>query len=93
LTVSKNINESSSNESKIFGPYMDPKGFNDQNYKLNKKSDVYSIGVLMWQILSGYQPIYDEDADYNDILKERKRKIIYGTPDGYSKLCAGKLFL
>jgi hypothetical protein len=47
----------------------------------------------MWQILSGYQPIYDEDADYNAILKERKRKIVYGTPDGYSKLCAGKLFL
>ena len=44
----------------MFGvvPYIDPKSFNNQyntcdkneNYKLNKKSDVYSIGVLMWQI-------------------------------------------
>ncbi len=25
---------------------MDPKSLNDQNYKLNKKSDVYSIGIL-----------------------------------------------
>ena len=48
--------------SEIFGvvPYVDPKSFNNQfngdkseYYKLNKKSDVYSIGVLMWQISSG----------------------------------------
>ena len=47
----------------------------------------------MWQILSGYQPIYDEDADYNAILKERKRKIVYGSSDGYSKLCAGIIYM
>ena len=42
---------------KIFGviPYVDPKCFNNgnnqsKNHKLNKKSDIYSIGVLMWQI-------------------------------------------
>ncbi|CAI2195649.1 13916_t:CDS:2, partial [Funneliformis geosporum] len=64
--LSKKIDEVSSSTSRIFGviPYTDPKAFNHQhtinnprkNYKLNKKSDVYSIGVLMWQISSGCQP-------------------------------------
>src|ERR1051325_3762049 len=62
--LSKKIAESS-NMTEIFGvvPYVDPKSFNNQsnicnksnkskNYKLNKKSDVYSVGVLMWQISS-----------------------------------------
>jgi len=83
-----------SNKSKIFGPCTDPKSLNDQNYKLNEKSDVYSIGILMWQISSGYQPIYDENIDYNDaILKEKREKIIDGTPIEYSKLYTGKLYL
>ncbi len=42
---------------------MDPKRLNDQdqNYKLSKKSDIYSVGVLMWQISSGRQPFYGKD--------------------------------
>jgi len=76
-----------SNQSKIFGPYTDPKSLNDQNYKLNKKSDVFSIGIMMWQISSGYQPIYDA------MLKEKREKIIDGTPIEYSKLYTGKLYL
>jgi len=52
--LSKKIDENSSNNtSKIFGviPYIDPKSFNNKKYKLDKKSDVYSIGILMWQIV------------------------------------------
>ncbi len=76
---------------------MDPKKLeNHMNYKLNKKSDVYSIGVLMWQISSGYQPFHAEDADYNmalitlDIIKGKREEIIDGTPTEYSKLYQGK---
>ncbi len=48
----------------------------------------------MWQISSGYQPIYDENIDYDDaILKEKREKIIDGTPIEYSKLYTGKLYL
>ena len=54
-------------------PYIDPKSFNNQNntcnnsenYKLNKKSDVYSVGVLMWQISSGRRPFYAEGVPYD----------------------------
>ena len=49
-------------------PYIDPKKLNNQNYKLNKKSDVYSIGVLMWQISSGCEPFKNKGFDYSACL-------------------------
>ncbi|UZO08179.1 uncharacterized protein OCT59_028441 [Rhizophagus irregularis] len=91
--LSKKIAERSSNASKILGviPYVDPKSFNNDNYLLSKKSDVYSVGVLLWQISSGREPFKDKGFDYdlrlvmsiNDGLRE---KIIEGTPVEYSKL-------
>ncbi|RGB27446.1 hypothetical protein C1646_769091 [Rhizophagus diaphanus] len=90
--LSKKIVESSSSDaSKILGviPYIDPKKFNDQNYKLNKKSDVYSIGVLLWQISSGYKPFYKVDHDANlilSILNGKREEIIDGTSVKYSNL-------
>ncbi|RGB30622.1 kinase-like domain-containing protein [Rhizophagus diaphanus] len=86
---------SSSNPSKLFGaiPYMDPKALNkDLNYKLNKKSDIYSVGVLMWQISSGYLPFstkfanYDERFIFISIINGEREEIIVGTPFSYSNL-------
>ncbi|POG58709.1 kinase-like domain-containing protein, partial [Rhizophagus irregularis DAOM 181602=DAOM 197198] len=56
--LSKKDTETSSITSKIRGviPYVDPRKLSDKNYKLNKKSDVYSVGVLLWQISSGREP-------------------------------------
>ena len=91
----------------VFGvvPYVDPKSFNNQsnindqidqskNYKLNKKSDVYSIGVLMWQISSGHRPFYAEGVEYDinlvlDILNGKRENVIDDTPIEYSKLYTG----
>ncbi len=36
-----------------------------QPYILNPKSDVYSIGVLLWQISSGRRPFYTENVEYD----------------------------
>ncbi|GBC08000.1 hypothetical protein RclHR1_07850002 [Rhizophagus clarus] len=89
---SKKIVEKSSNVSKLLGviPYMDPKSFhNEENYKLNKKSDVFSIGVLLWQISSGYRPFHEVDYDSNlilSILNGKREGIIDGTPIKYSNL-------
>ncbi|PKB96209.1 hypothetical protein RhiirA5_435249, partial [Rhizophagus irregularis] len=82
---------SSSDASKILGaiPYIDPKKFNDQNYELKKNSDVYSIGVLLWQISSGYKPFYKVDHGANlilSILNGKREEIIDGTSDKYSNL-------
>ncbi len=93
--LSRKIAEAS-NKTK-FGviPYMDPKGLNDKCYKLNKKSDVYSIGVLMWQISSGRQPFYAEGADYDvkltlDIINGTREKPTDDTPFEYRIVYQGK---
>lgn len=102
--LSKRISEESINASKIIDviPYIDPKIFNNrindinenQKYKFNEKSDVYSIGVLMWQISSGYQPFITEDSNYDislalDILNGKREQIIQGAPIEYSNLYQG----
>ncbi|PKK77531.1 kinase-like protein [Rhizophagus irregularis] len=90
--LSKKIAEATSN-SKVFGviPYIDPKSFNikSNKYTLNKKSDIYSIGVLKWEISSGHQPFYGEDYDVSlalAILNGRRESNIDGTPSAYSNL-------
>ena len=92
--LSKKIAEASSNTSKVLGilPYVDPKIF-DKNYKLNKTSDVYSVGVIMWQISSGYPPFKSVEPYINLILsiqQGEREKIVDYTPIEYSNLYAGK---
>ncbi|CAI2164471.1 8381_t:CDS:2 [Funneliformis geosporum] len=76
---------------KLFGvvPYLDPKRLRDNDYRLDKKSDVYSIGVLMWQISSGNKPFHFDCNDIgliHKIVNGKRETIIYGTPIQYSKL-------
>ena len=89
----------SSDSTDVFGvvPYVDPKYFKNKNkkqhYILNPKSDVYSVGVLLWQISSGHRPFYEEEYDVNlimDIKEGRREKIVSDTPIEYSNLYKGK---
>ncbi|CAG8557679.1 13471_t:CDS:2, partial [Dentiscutata heterogama] len=70
--LSQRITESTKSKttSEIFGvvPYLDPECFTlkeneDGKFRKrkNKKSDVYSIGVLLWEISSGRAPFDDID--------------------------------
>src|SRR5581483_10824440 len=36
--------------------YIDPKLLENHTYEYDKKSDIYSLGVLMWELTSGYPP-------------------------------------
>ncbi|CAB4379603.1 unnamed protein product [Rhizophagus irregularis] len=88
--LSKRIDEASNSQSKLLGmvPYIDPKVLMD-NIKLNEKSDVYSIGVLLWEISSGYPPFHEENYNLSlmyKISQGRREEIISNTPDGYSDL-------
>jgi serine/threonine protein kinase len=89
--LSKNIDKKSGDLSKMF-TYIDPKSLSNQNYELNEKSDVYSIGVIMWQISSGRQPFYnvDDDSLTLDIINGKREDVIDGTPIKYSNLYRGK---
>ncbi|GES98931.1 kinase-like domain-containing protein [Rhizophagus clarus] len=91
--LSKKIAEASNDTSKLCGiiPYIDPKSLNDPNYKLNKQSDIYSIGVLMWQISSGCQPFLNNSSCYDaslilPIVNGKREEIIDGTPVEFSNL-------
>src|SRR5688572_16586881 len=89
----------------VFGvvPYVDPRSLNNvknknQHYILNPKSDVYSVGVLFWQISSGHRPFYAEKVEYDANLimkiKEGKREnVVKDTPINYSNLYEGKYYI
>ncbi|RGB31583.1 kinase-like domain-containing protein [Rhizophagus diaphanus] len=100
--LSKRIGMTSNFQSKLFGviPYVDPKSFirgrNNNNqtqvYSLNEKSDVYSVGVLLWEISSGQPPfsgLYDFGLIY-DILQGLRETDVPDTPEEYVKIYASK---
>ena len=80
-------------------PYVDPKQFNrkkiidNQTQTLNEKSDIYSVGVLLWEISSGQPPFCNDSYD-NDlatkILQGLRETPAPNTPEDYIKIYAGK---
>src|ERR1043165_3572512 len=96
--LSKRIQEVSKTPSSSFGvvPYIDPKMFNVNNLSsFSEKSDVYSIGVLLWEISSGKPPFYVEGLPYDislamRIVQGHRETIFPDTPIEYSKLYTGK---
>ncbi|RIA84013.1 kinase-like domain-containing protein [Glomus cerebriforme] len=100
--LSKRIDETSNSRSKVFGmvTYVDPKLFNRkrnsnnklQIYSLNEKSDVYSTGILLWEISSGRPPFYDEPHDAGltiEILQGLRETPIPNTSEDYIKIYTG----
>jgi serine/threonine protein kinase len=73
-------------------PYMDPKKFDSSSYSLNEKSDVYSVGVLLWEI-SSCRPPFDGDTGFglpNRILKGLREIPIPNTPKDYENIYTGE---
>ncbi|EXX58202.1 Tpk2p [Rhizophagus irregularis DAOM 197198w] len=99
--LSKRIESSSNSQSKLFGiiPYVDPKRFSGrrknksstQIFSLNEKSDIYSIGVLFWEISSGQPPFYSEVEQYDidlalEITQGLREEPVPDTPGGYVEI-------
>ncbi|CAB4391602.1 unnamed protein product [Rhizophagus irregularis] len=97
--LSKRIKETFNSQSNLeddIVPYIDPKIFNKSGnndnttklYTLNKKSDVYSVGIILWELSSGKQPFYIEGEQYDinlavKISQGLREKIIPDTPEDY----------
>ena len=85
--LSERIKEISKQQLNAFGTVT------RQPYTSNEKSDVYSIGVLLWEISSGHSPFKDESHDATlalQILQGRRETIVPDTPIDYSNLYTGK---
>jgi serine/threonine protein kinase len=83
-------------------PYVDPKVFVEQknnnnqiqSYSLDEKSDVYSIGILLWEISSGKPPFFNEPYNQSlaiEILQGLREKPIPDTPEEYINIYTGNL--
>ncbi|CAB4388558.1 unnamed protein product [Rhizophagus irregularis] len=94
--MSKRIESSSNTKTKFFGciPYVDPKRFSgrkknknsNQTCSFNEKSDIYSVGVLFWEISSGLPPFVTEEYDIDlalEISQGRREEPIPNTPENY----------
>ncbi|CAB4426615.1 unnamed protein product [Rhizophagus irregularis] len=93
--TSKQLSESSSNSTNSTAnglgmpEYNEPQLFKIINYKKDKKSDIYSLGVLLWEISSGRSPfpgysriVLGSHISYLDLREEP----VKGTPLEYQQL-------
>lgn len=73
-------------------PYIEPQLLFDETYQKDARSDIYSFGVILWEISSGKSPYNSNNIDLNkddlisNILTNKREKIISDTPKTYSDL-------
>ncbi|RIB23973.1 kinase-like domain-containing protein [Gigaspora rosea] len=99
--LSKRIDQSTKSKttSEVFGvvPYLDPECFilKDGTRKCkNEKSDVYSVGVLLWEISSERTPFQNFDEQVNlpsMIIEGLREKPIEGVHNRYISIYESKL--
>jgi serine/threonine protein kinase len=68
--------------------YIDPQYYMRDKYERNKKSDIFSLGMILWEISSEKEP-FSGDNNYQIILKISngvREKRVDGTPESYFKL-------
>ena len=87
----KEINKTTSHKNGIMGAicYLEPLRYHNEKYGLTKMSDVYSLGVIFWQISSGKPPFHDVHRDmdlYKKIAEGQRELPIKGTPQWYIQL-------
>ncbi|CAG8511095.1 8922_t:CDS:2 [Acaulospora morrowiae] len=88
--LSKNLNSVMSSKSDILGmlPFVDPQKLENSHYKTDTKSDIYSLGLLFWEISSCRVPFNKLDAAFvvKNIIENKREEPVVGTPLSFVKL-------
>ncbi|CAG8501406.1 1599_t:CDS:2 [Paraglomus occultum] len=84
LGMCRPVNESADTD--IYGvlPYVAPEVLRGDPY--TEKSDIYSLGMIMWELSSNQPPFADRAHDYSlavDVCNGLRPPIIAGTPKNY----------
>ncbi|PKY62967.1 kinase-like protein, partial [Rhizophagus irregularis] len=90
LSEATSVSANSKNDVIGMIEYMEPQCFKNIEYKKTKKSDIYSLGVLLWEISSGRPPFLGYQRNilafhigFNNL---REKPIDDDTPQDYQKL-------
>ncbi|POG63962.1 kinase-like domain-containing protein [Rhizophagus irregularis DAOM 181602=DAOM 197198] len=88
LGLSKSsLNDDEDNE--VYGiiPYVAPEVLQGQNY--TKASDIYSYGMIMWELMTGRRPFWDRNHDTDliiEICDGFRPPIVTNAPEDYIEL-------
>jgi serine/threonine protein kinase len=68
--------------------YIDPQSYMRDRYKRNKKSDIFSLGMILWEISSEKEPFarYNYGQVVLRISNGIRETRVDGTPESYFKL-------
>jgi serine/threonine protein kinase len=83
LGISKSALEENDDEI----PYVAPEVFQKQKY--TKASDIYSFGMIMWELITGRRPFWNESHDSDLIIAVcdgLRPPIVNDAPEGYVEL-------
>ena len=88
LGLSQPANNTSSNN-EIYGviPYIAPEIFKGSAF--SKESDVYSLGIIMWELTTGCKPFSNVEHDFRlvyKILDGERPEVTEDTPECYANL-------
>ncbi|RIB23198.1 kinase-like domain-containing protein [Gigaspora rosea] len=88
--MSKNLNSIITSQTELFGmlPFVEPKVIKEPSYRRNEKSDIFSLGVLLWEISSCRPPFANVDQleVFITVNLGRREIPVAGTPIAYVNL-------
>ncbi len=89
LEISKSSTKSIDNDNEVYGDisYIAPEILQQKEYTI--ASDIYSFGMIMWELMTGRMPFWDQNDDIELIIKicrNFRPPIIKNAPKGYIEL-------